>query len=268
MTPDLGKSATVQAASALEQGHTFERAGCRIHWWSTGDSDAPTVVLTHGVTIDHGTFATQVPLLSADRCRVVTWDLRAHGRSRPNAGRFSIATAANDLDALIYEVGAEQAVLVGQSFGGLIVQDVHRRWPSRVAGMVLAGSLPLGARPMGPLLALYGRLAPPLQRLWPEDHLRALVPRFMSKRDDVREYVARANRPLGRFDFAAATAAAVEGLFRYARVERIDVPTLCVHGDADLAFATRSMRAWAARQPLVDVEVIRDAGHLVVVRRR
>ncbi len=263
MTFDDGSAAAARGVHGDSQGHTFERDGCRIHWWAAGESDAPTVVLTHGVTIDHGTFATQVPLLVAGGYRVITWDLRAHGRSRPNAGRFAIATAADDLDALVYEVGAEQAVLLGQSFGGLIVQDLHRRHPRRVAGLVLAGSLPLGARPMWPLIALYGRLAPPLQRLWPADHLRSLVPRFMSKRTDVREYVSHANRPLEHHDFAAATEAAVEGLVGYERLDRMDVPTLCVHGDSDLPFATRLVRQWAQRLPLVEVEVIRDAGHLV-----
>jgi 3-oxoadipate enol-lactonase len=250
-------------AGGERDGHTFERLGCRIHWWSAGASDAPTVVLTHGVTIDHGTFATQVPLLVAGGYHVVTWDLRGHGRSRPNAGRFSIASAAEDLHALLDEVGVGQAVLVGQSFGGLVVQDVHRRQPGRVAGMVLAGSLPLGRRPMWPLLALYGRLAPPIQRLWPEGHLRAVVPRVMSKRPDVRQYVARANRALDRGDFAAATEAAVEGLVGYEPLARIDVPTLCVVGDADLPFAAWSVREWAARMPLVEVQVVADAGHLV-----
>jgi len=260
---DPGTTATAQGVTADNQGHTFERDGCRIHWWSAGASDAPTIVLTHGVTIDHGTFATQVPLLAAGGYRVVSWDLRGHGRSRPNAGRFSIAHAADDLVALLDEVGAEQAVLLGQSFGGMIVQDVHRRWPRRVAGLVLAGSLPLGRPSMWPLLALYGWAAPPIQRLWPERHLRGMVPRFMSKRDDVRQYVALANRAIDHGDFAVATEAAVEGLVKYERLERIDVPTLCVTGDADLPFAARIVREWAVRMPLVEVAVIERAGHLV-----
>jgi 3-oxoadipate enol-lactonase len=263
VTSDLGTKAAAHGAGVEGHGHAFERDGCRIHWWSAGASDAPTIVLTHGVTIDHGTFATQVPLLAAGGCRVVSWDLRGHGRSRPNAARFSIANAADDLHALLDEIGADQAVLVGQSFGGFVVQAVHRRHPARVAGLVLAGSLPLGRPAMWPLLALYGRLAPPIQRLWPEGHLRAMVPRLMSKRADVRQYVARANRPLDRGDFAAATEAATEGFVRYERLARIDVPTLCVAGDADLPFAARSVREWAARMPLVDVEVIEHAGHLV-----
>jgi 3-oxoadipate enol-lactonase len=263
MTVDLGTEDALHGVGGEGHGQTFERDGCRIHWWSHGARDAPTVVLTHGVTIDHGTFATQVPLLVAGGYRVVSWDLRGHGLSRPNAARFSIATAADDLGALMDEIGAERAVLVGQSFGGFVVQAFHRRHPQRVAGLVLAGSLPLGRPPMWPVLALYGRLAPPIQRLWPERHLRGMVPRFMSRRADVRQYVARANRPLARGDFAAATESATEGFVRYERLARIDVPTLCVAGDADLPFAARVVRAWAARMPLVDLEVIEDAGHLV-----
>ncbi len=56
---------------------------------------------------------------------------------------------------------------------------------------------------------------------------------------------------------------AVEGLLGFERLERIDVPTLCVHGDADIPFAVRLVREWAQRLPLVDVHVIANAGHLV-----
>lgn len=59
----------------LEKG-SFTRAGVAIHYWTAGNPNAPAVVCTHGATIDHGTFAEQIPALAAAGYRVIVWDLR------------------------------------------------------------------------------------------------------------------------------------------------------------------------------------------------
>jgi 3-oxoadipate enol-lactonase len=253
--------ASRRAASPADR--TFYRKGCTIHWWATGPRDGPCVVLTHGVTLDHGTYASQVPVLVKAGFRVVTWDLRGHGLSRPSAEPITLERAADDLHAVLGAAGAARAVVVGQSFGGLIVQACQRRHPDRVAGVVLAGSLPLGVRVLWPLSLVYGKVAPAMQRVWPEGHLRRMVPPFMSKRDDVRRYVADAIRPLGRDDFATFTKAAAAALGYREGSERLDVPTLCIIGDAEIPFVARATRSWAERRPLAQVATIEQAGHLV-----
>ena len=253
------------AAAPLEStvAHTFEREGCTIHWWESGPRDGPSLVLTHGVTIDHGTFASQVPLLARAGYRVVTWDLRGHGRSRPAAQPLTFERSVDDLEALVEESGAERAVVVGQSFGGMIVQAYQRRRPERVAGIVLAGSLPYGVRVLWPLTAVYGSVAPSLQRIWPERHLRRIVPPFMSKRDDVRRYVAEAIEPLGRDDFATCTKTATEALGQHDRHDASSAPTLCLVGSDEIPFVARAMRSWAERSAHARLVVIAGAGHLV-----
>ena len=253
------------AAAPLESttAHTFEREGCTIHWWESGPRDGPSLVLTHGVTIDHGTFASQVPLLARAGYRVVTWDLRGHGRSRPTAEPLTFDRTVYDLEALVDETGADRVVLVGQSFGGMIVQGYQRRRPERVAGIVLAGSLPYGVRVLWPLTAVYGSVAPSLQRIWPERHLRRIVPPFMSKRDDVRRYVAAAIEPLGRDDFATCTKTATEALGRRDPSGAVSVPTLCVVGSEEIPFVARAMRSWADRNAHASLVVVERAGHLV-----
>lgn len=49
----------------------FTRAGTTIHYWTAGEPAAPAVVCTHGVTIDHGTFAEQIPALVAAGYRAI-----------------------------------------------------------------------------------------------------------------------------------------------------------------------------------------------------
>lgn len=69
--------------------HVLERAGCPIHYWLTGPEERPLVVFTHGATIDHREFDPQVPVV-AEEYRVLTWDVRSHGQSRPAREAFSI----------------------------------------------------------------------------------------------------------------------------------------------------------------------------------
>jgi len=241
----------------------LERDGCTLHWWEVGTRDAPCLILTHGVTIDHGTFATQTPWLVRAGLRVVTWDLRGHGRSRPAAQPLTFDRAVDDLAALVDATGAQRVVLVGQSFGGLIVQAYQRRRPERVAGIVLAGSLPFGVRVLWPLSALYGKVAPALQRVWPERHLKRMVPPFMSKRDDVRRYVAEAIAPLASSDVARCTRTAAEALGRRDPGGAPAAPTLCIAGAAEIAFVARVTRSWAERSAHASFVVLEGAGHLV-----
>ena len=243
--------------------NTFERAGCVLHWWDHGPREGPCVLLTHGVTIDHGTFASQVPLLVRRGFRVVTWDLRAHGRSRPAAPPLSFDRAVDDLAALVDATGVARVVVVGQSFGGLIVQAYQRLHPERVAGVVLAGSLPFGVRVLWPWSAIYGRVAPALQRVWPERHLKRMVPPFMSTHEDVRRYVAEAITPLGRGDLATCTRAAAVALGRRDPGVAPPVPTLCLSGDGEIAFVARTTRSWAERHAHARFVTLEGAGHLV-----
>jgi 3-oxoadipate enol-lactonase len=244
-----------------DEMRTFERAGTTMHCWVSGPEDAPVVVLTHGVTLDHGTYAGQVPALLAAGYRVVTWDMRGHGLSQPMGDRFSIETTVNDLKAVLDALGIEQAVLVGQSFGGSAIQELYRRHPERVAALVLVGTPALG-QPMPWHHRAFARARPTLLRLWPEGPLRRTLPAFMSKKADVQRYVAKATLALSKDDFTAVTEASVEGLLNLPPLEAVHVPVLVTLGDGEMALVATMVRAWQERDPQVLVEHVPDAGHL------
>src|SRR2546423_8382 len=89
------------------------------------------VVLLHGGMSNHqGTRAWAAPL--AARCRLITPDLRASGRS-VFAGELSWDVLADDVAALV----PERAVIGGVSFGTGVAVRVALRHPDRVAGLVL-----------------------------------------------------------------------------------------------------------------------------------
>lgn len=94
--------------------------GTWIHWSEVGDG--PPVVLVHGLTESAPVWDPIVERLAGDH-RVITLDLRGHGRSaRPASGDYGQAALSSDLAAVLdaAEVGAAPH-LVGHSLGGLVV---------------------------------------------------------------------------------------------------------------------------------------------------
>jgi 3-oxoadipate enol-lactonase len=240
---------------------SFRRAGSTIHYWTSGGSQAVAVVLAHGVTLDHNAFAKQVPALVEAGYQVISWDMRGHGISQPMGQGFSIRRVAQDLAEMLKETGVSEAVLVGQSFGGSVVQEFYRRQPRRVRGLVLIGAMALG-EPMPWHHRLLVRMRPYLLRMWPESHLRRVTPSFLSERAEVREYIAHTISALSKADLVAVTEAALEGMLHYPPLHDINVPVLLVQGAEETPMFARMMRTWSERAPTVHLEVIAEAGHL------
>ena len=112
-------------------------------------------------------FEEQVPVVVAEGYRVPLWDVRGHGLSKPIGTDVSIPVVAEDLLAILDRLGYQEAVLVGQSLGGLVAQELAFRRPGRVIAMVLVGSSCLTVVPSKPeLWAL--KLSPLVFKLLPD----------------------------------------------------------------------------------------------------
>jgi pimeloyl-ACP methyl ester carboxylesterase len=104
-----------------------------------GPTDAPTVLLLHGL----GASATlnwrsAVPSL-AEHFRVVAPDHRGHGRTPP-AGDFTLSGCADDAFACLDALDISKVIAVGYSMGGPIAQLMWRQQPERIDGLVLAAT--------------------------------------------------------------------------------------------------------------------------------
>jgi 3-oxoadipate enol-lactonase len=130
----MRKEETVKAEL---QELVFERDNCLIHYWLGGSEKAPLVVFTHGAYIDHREWNKTIPLVLDAGYRVMTWDLRGHGKSRP--GVFSVNAAIQDLLALLELLKVNQAVFVGHSMGGNIHQEFVFQHSERVKSLVMVG---------------------------------------------------------------------------------------------------------------------------------
>ncbi len=237
----------------------LERAGCAIHYWLTGDPAAPLMILTHGAGADHRMFDPQIAVL-ATSYRVLTWDVRGHGRSRPLGGAFAFQDAVEDLLALLDAVGRQQAILVGQSMGGNIGQEVAFRQPERVRALVVIDSTCNTGR-LTTVEKLSLASAPAIFRFYPWETLKRQSAAISADKPEVRTYIYEAMSQLSKDEFVAIMMATTTCLHEEPAY-RIAQPFLLTHGAHDGTGNIRRIApGWAAREPHCRYVVIPDAGH-------
>ncbi len=164
----------------------------------TADAGAgvPTVLAIHGITSSHRAWAPMARQLPD--VRIVAPDLRGRGGSRALPGPYGMARHADDVAALLDELGVDRCVVVGHSMGGYVAVTLAARHPERVAGLVLVdGGLPLKGDPsLDPEESLRRTLGPAAERLSrtfaSREEYRSfwkVHPSFAEWSDDIEAYV-------------------------------------------------------------------------------
>ncbi|WP_307853394.1 alpha/beta hydrolase [Kitasatospora sp. RG8] len=134
--------------------------------WPATVPGAPTVVAVHGITAN-GLAWFEVARRLAGRATLLAPDLRGRGASRAVSGPYGLARHADDVAALIAELGLGPTVVVGHSMGAWITALTAVRHPGLVSRVVLVDGavsfpLPEGVREEDALAAVLG---PALARL-------------------------------------------------------------------------------------------------------
>lgn len=238
---------------------TLPHAG--VHYWVGGAKDRPTVVLLHGATMDHRMFDAQMAAL-VDNYQVVTLDVRGHGKSQPLVQDFNLQDCADDVIAILDQIGVEQVTLAGQSMGGYIAQEVYRRYPQRISTMVMLGSTSIAA-PYARWEIAALKLTIPLLRLWPYENFARSVAKSVGIKPETQSYALSAVKQIDKENFlkiwkAVTLVISETGIPNH----HIRVPLLITHGDHDDRGSIRKQAPiWAASEPHAQYVVIPDAGH-------
>jgi 3-oxoadipate enol-lactonase len=116
---------------------TVDFGGVTLHYTDEGFGEP--IILIHGSPLSHEMWTPQRAVLSADY-RVISPDLRGFGRSDPPHGPTTMATYADDIVALMDELGIGSATVAGMSMGGYVVMELLRRRPDRVRAIMLVAT--------------------------------------------------------------------------------------------------------------------------------
>lgn len=197
---------------------TVDRGDWSLHYETAGRGEA-VLVLTHGLASSSATWGLQVEAF-APHFRVVTWDLRAHGRSGSPDEPCTLAALAGDLAAVVDAAGGGEVYVLGHSAGGVVTMRFAIDFPQLVRSLVLVSTASeCNARAH----AYYESLAETAERDGGAAVVRLLGTRAEATVDPEPRGFARVARAMGGLHTAPLTA----------ELEALRCPALIVVGEKD-----------------------------------
>ena len=242
--------------------------GLRLAYGDRGREHERTLLLVHGFPLDRRLWAAQVGAL-ATMTRVITPDLRGHGKSQIVPGPFTMDQHADDLVALLDHLKIRRAVLAGLSMGGYVAFAFWRRYPARVQGLILADTR---AEPDS-TSARAGRDAAMdrVQQTGAAAYADEMLPRMLAPASLADGKIAEAARKMMAEQPVKGIVGALGGLRGRAdsrpTLPTIAVPTLVIAGEADVITPPADAQAMAAAIPGARFVVIPKAGHLSALEK-
>lgn len=251
----------------------------------TWTDEPPTaLLLLHGGGYDAAGISWYRALgaLGADR-RVVAPDLPGFGGSRDVPVLGDVAATADQVAGLLDAMGLRRVVVCGVSMGGDLALELALRHPGLVTGLVCVAPGGLisrwGSAVSHNLAWLATRGGPATMELisrasrpWVRRSLEGLVQDMSAlPQEAVEEFVAEAYRERGGVAYGLYNKASI-GWRRMrndktARVDRIEVPALFLHGDKDPAVPLSGSEKAAAAMPRAKLVLFGGCGHWVQLER-
>jgi len=218
------------------------------------------ILLLHGLGSSTRDWEYQVPDL-AQPYRVISMDVRGHGRSGRPPGPYSVAQFAQDAVSLLRTLDAAPAHVVGLSMGGMIAFQMAVDNPEAVRSLTIINS--------GPAMILQGAqkatiaLRFAIVRLFGMKVMGGMIARKVLPQPDQtelqRKMIARMaeNDPRAYLDAVRA----INGWSVEARIGGIRCPVLIVASDQDYT-PVAWKRQYAAKIPGARVEILKDSRHV------
>lgn len=231
-----------------------------VHYWQEGSTQQRPVLLLHGGFGNAYVHWSEVMPLLADEYRLIAPDLPGFGQSDPLRD-MSLSGLLDWLRALMTALDIDPAVVVGNSFGGLLARLLAAASPARVPAVILVnGGVIPDVPPLAKLLAklpLLGRLL--FNRIARGTSARArleetlavpaiLTPQFMLQVDANRRGLGRLMRAITVSSIPPAQTPAV--------------PVMLLWGEADTLASLRVAEYLKTTIPGAYLSPISGCGHL------
>ena len=231
----------------------------------SGNPQGPAVILIHGLLGSRLNWEAQVNSPELQRYRLISYDLRGHGRSGKPTDPKAYSEGrrwADDLAAVIDATHAQRPVLVGWSLGGAVISNyLAAHGDSQVAGaLYVDGVIELAAGQITPHPAVYRDMVSADLKTHLDGERDFLALCFATQPDALTSARLLANAAMASWEMQQAvpsmTIAAAEGL------GKSSIPVLLLYGERDALINPGAAIARArALRPDVQTLLYAHAGH-------
>jgi pimeloyl-ACP methyl ester carboxylesterase len=221
------------------------------------------LVLLHGFPLDSRIWREQLTGLS-DRFRVITPDLRGFGQSKSNDA-FTMESLADDVHALLADLGALPAIIGGLSMGGYVMLAYAKKYPTDLRGLMLIDTKAEGDTPEGKegrqkmidLARSQGAKAVADQMM-----PKMLAPDADKSRPQVKRELDQIMASQTPLTIEHALSAMRDRPDMAAHLPSVAVPTLVIVGEHDAITPPAGAEKMTKAVPRATYVLIRGAGHM------
>lgn len=227
-------------------------------------ADQMPLVLIHGFPLDSTLWELQFQGLDGV-ARIIAPDLRGHGRSDNPDGPYSMEMFADDINGLLNHLGVYRPIILcGLSMGGYVVFEFYRRYPERVAGIILTATR--AGADSGEGKANRDKAAKSVETNGIRPIVEAMLPKLMApasyEDDDLVSYVREMMEITSPEGMIGALLAMKNRPNSTPTLSKIKVPVLIIHGEDDQIIPLAEAEMMFEAIDGCELVVVENAGHL------
>jgi pimeloyl-ACP methyl ester carboxylesterase len=224
-------------------------------WIEDSGGEGVPLVLLHAAAGSSACWVEQRPLFEASGYRVIAFDMRGFGKTRPAPGKEAAGSTAGDLETLTAHLALPPFYLLGTAFGGFGAIEYALDNPSMLKALIISTS--------------FGGISDPDFAAFRAKHVRPDLATMPTVEKELGASY-RASNPEGvrRFHEMEQGSYKPDGARQalrqptsLARLETMQVPTLVIAGDEDAYAPPPVMQRFAERIPRAEFAVLSGAGH-------
>ncbi|MEW6386012.1 MAG: alpha/beta fold hydrolase [Thermodesulfobacteriota bacterium] len=216
------------------------------------------LILIHGLGGRGWSWRQQIAELSQDY-RVLALDLRGHGNSGCRAGEtISLRSLAEDVMALMKNLGVVRGHICGHSLGGMIALEILARSGTLIKSLVLTDTTAFFPPP-----SMLAEFLHHFDLMEMANWARFMAPRLLGREAPaaLTEEVVETISATSRVAYRQALIAAFQADYRWL-LPLLDLPTLILVGEEDQATPWGHARYLQSRIREASLQVVPKAGHL------
>lgn len=200
-------------------------------YYEDSGGDLPSVVFMHGYLFDQALFAAQVDFLRPEY-RCIRIDARAHGQTRWDGKSFTLYDLLADALGLLDHLQIARAAFVGMSQGGYVLTRLALRHPERVTAAVFMSTY--NGVDTDDVKDVYRSMRDAWAGEGKNGVIDVLANLFLGTNAALREaWIPKWQRYTAAQIFHSMNALIDRDDVPATRLERLAVPALIIHGEAD-----------------------------------